>query len=88
MRPSRRQGGIQTVPCRRQLCALDMSPGGCTNRTFPGVQRFLTVLAVGSVQTGICFPAQVSSVVARSSWSTGGVSCPRAGYAARVSGVC
>lgn len=85
---SRRQGGIQTIPGRRQLRSLDRSPGGGTNWTFPGVQRFLCVFAMGNVQASACFPAQVSSAVARSSWSTGGVSCPRGGYAAQVSGVC
>lgn len=50
VRASRRQEGIQTIPCRRQLCTLDMSPGGGTNWTFPGVQRFLAVLAMENVQ--------------------------------------
>lgn len=49
MRASSRQGAIQTIPCRRQLCTLDVSRGGGTNWLFPGVQRFLTVFAMGNV---------------------------------------
>lgn len=63
----RRPGETQSIPCRWQLHALDMSPSSATNWMLSGVQRVMTIFAMENIQAGVCFPFHSSSVVAHSS---------------------